>query len=193
MRLILYLLALQVFLTLQGVNDNHLEYDTVNTYQPTLLGVNYEDNFEYWKVIKKSSIKYDEVDIRYRISVKSSKIPQYSRILYNRDCKSEHSLPSFYKSKKTDTIVANHITFPSMYKFIDEKVIEEAKEYNSNSSLPSSEKVERKKGWDFLKFNRDKVCLIKLKMSIGYYNKNTHSMKLIGDYDDEITLYYITW
>ena len=151
--------------------------------------INKED-FNYWKIIEKASIKNHETDLSRRISIVSKEAPDYRRIVYKK--KSIYGLPTFYLKQDGDIILTNKESFYLADNILDTGIVNDAKKCNKDIAI-KSEKEFTKKGWNVLKFTRSDACLIKLKMSIGFFNKNTKSMKLIGDYDDEVIVYHLVW
>ncbi len=149
-----------------------------------------KEDFNYWKIIERVSIKNHETDLSRRISIVSKEAPDYRRIVYKK--KSIYGLPTFYLRQEGDIILTNEESFYLADNILDADIVNDAKKCNENIAVKSEKKL-TKKGWNVLKFTRNKACLIKLKMSIGFFNKNTKSMKLIGDYDDEVIVYHLVW
>lgn len=149
-----------------------------------------EDDFSYWKIIKSSSIKNHEVNFKNRISIVSEHLPELDRLLYKN--KNKYNLPAFYLKKDDEIVLINQLNFNKLERFIEKSIVNEAREFNSKHKV-YSKKIKTKKGWNILEFKRDSICLIKLKMTIGFFNKNTESIKLLGNYDNEIEVYYLVW
>lgn len=139
------------------------------------------EKFDYFSIKLINNYKFDEV-VSNDMCVLSKNIPNINRIIQPKN--TTFSFPTYYSfDKLNDTVVINEYNFVNMY-----KIVKESKE------IITPEKVNfilKKKGFEVNSVILNNVKLLYLKMSVGYFNKYTKTMKITGDFDEFINVIYI--
>lgn len=147
------------------------------------------DTFEkkdycFYSIVNKDNIKKDEVSQEQDINIKSQSIPSLNRIILN--CNKNYYFPTHYNlDKKNQTIILNK------YNFIElENIFEFQK---SNKQNLTSKSVFKNKSYIINEVKIDNIIVVNMKIKLGFYNKYSKNMHIVGDYDEILNVSYLIY
>jgi hypothetical protein len=159
-------------------------FDSIVKSNIELVDTFEKKNYCFYSIVNKSNIKKDEVSHEQDINIKSQNIPSLNRIILN--CNKTYYFPTYYNlDKKNQTIILNK------YNFIElENIFEFQK---SNKQNLTSKTVFKNKSYFINEVKIDNVIVVNMKIKLGFYNKYSKNMHIVGNYDEILNISYLIY